>query len=79
MQDTLDELFLDLGSRCVVSSFNVKVNITKDLLNGVHDCTHRRIIITHLTILTDSLLTTKFREELVSTDLTIVSVIASDT
>jgi hypothetical protein len=75
MQDFFYEVSLTFSCISLVSWLYMQVNITKDLLNGIHDSTNGTIVVPHLSIFTYCFLATKLWEKLVCTDLSVTSIL----
>ena len=75
LNDRFEEVCFSFSNFTVISRDNINFDITKGLFHSIHDGADNRIVVTHLTILLDCLLTFEFLKKLVSTNVTRVGVL----
>ena len=79
IKDRLQKLSFLLGKFTVIGRFNFDLDITESLFYSVHDRANNSIVISHLTVLLNCLLATKFLKKLIGADVTRVGILTRDT
>ena len=68
-----------LGNGTIISGFDFDLDITEGLFYSIHDRANNSIVISHLTVLLNCLLATKFLKKLIGADVTRVGILTRDT